>query len=48
VLGYILKRFFTNSSGADVVILKIFSPKKIGVLTENKAKLHMQKHNIDF
>jgi hypothetical protein len=43
--------FFTNSSGTDVMILKIFSPKKIAkklaFLTHNKAKLCQNfDHNI--
>jgi hypothetical protein len=42
-LGYILGEFFTNSSGTDVTILKIFSPKnsskKLAFLTPNKGKL---------
>jgi hypothetical protein len=41
-LGYILGGFFTNTSGADVMIFKIFSPKnfakKMAFLTRNKAK----------
>jgi hypothetical protein len=42
---YILRHFFTKSSrhpGTDVMILKIFSPKKsakkLSFLTQNKAK----------
>jgi hypothetical protein len=49
-LGYIVGHFFTNSSGhtetvsgTDVVILKIFSPKKsekkLAFLTQNTASL---------
>jgi hypothetical protein len=43
--------FFTNSSGTDVMILKIFSPKNFAknfaFLTRNKAKLRKKvDHNI--
>jgi hypothetical protein len=42
-LGHILGDFVTNSSGTDVMILKIFSPKisakKLAFLTQNKAKI---------
>jgi hypothetical protein len=38
-----LADFLTNSSGTDVVILKLFSPKnsakKLPFLTQNKGKL---------
>jgi hypothetical protein len=42
-LDYVLGDFVTNSSGTDVMIFKIFSPKnsakKLAFLTRNKAKL---------
>jgi hypothetical protein len=33
------KRVRAERTGTDVMILKIFSPKKLAFLTENKAKL---------
>jgi hypothetical protein len=42
MVGLHFGRFFTNSSGTDVMIFKIFSPKnsakKLAFLTQNKAE----------
>jgi hypothetical protein len=34
-LGYILGNFFTNLSGTDVVILKVFLPKIVAFFAQN-------------
>jgi hypothetical protein len=43
-LGYILGYFIIKTSGADVMILKIFSPKKfvkkLAFFAQKKAKLY--------
>jgi hypothetical protein len=44
--------FFTAASGTDVMIFRIFLPKnltkKLAFLTQNKAKLKKNDHNIGF